>query len=355
MYLGKRLISLISSVLIASLIFTGCGSNLSQSVLSKGILTKEQKIYEEPGSNAEELNIEAIMNELTSEEYLSRLVGTDANTKSAQFIQNYYEAIGLEPFNDESYLEVVDLNNEMRSFFNPAGDNKNEVDNIIGVIKGEDSSKAIVISAHFDHVTIRSKLEEAATNTESQQISVNKIQGAIDNASGVATLLETAKELSAYYNDNKPPYDIIFAAFNAEELGLIGSRKFVSEFRDKYDKWYDINIDCIGIKGNNGLAVKNNDPLSQELYDDFIEVLDENEVYYEIVPYAMNEEGVIVGSSDHMSFRRANDASLIIGQDGITEIVHTEDDNMSIVDCKLIENIKDALVDFIIKNDNKIY
>ena len=335
MYLGKRLISLISSVLIASLIFTGCGSNLSQSVLSKGILTKEQKIYEEPGSNAEELNIEAIMNELTSEEYLSRLVGTDANTKSAQFIQNYYEAIGLEPFNDESYLEVVDLNNEMRSFFNPAGDNKNEVDNIIGVIKGEDSSKAIVISAHFDHVTIRSKLEEAATNTESQQISVNKIQGAIDNASGVATLLETAKELSAYYNDNKPPYDIIFAAFNAE--------------------WYDINIDCIGVKGNNGLAVKNNDPLSQELYDDFIEVLDENEVYYEIVPYAMNEEGVIVGSSDHMSFRRANDASLIIGQDGITEIVHTEDDNMSIVDCKLIENIKDALVDFIIKNDNKIY
>ena len=44
MYLGKRLISLISSV-IASLIFTECGSNLSQSVLSKGILTKEQKIY----------------------------------------------------------------------------------------------------------------------------------------------------------------------------------------------------------------------------------------------------------------------------------------------------------------------
>ena len=57
----------------------------------------------------------------------------------------------------------------------------------------------------------------------------------------------------------------------------------------------------------------------------------ENEVYYEIVPYAMNEEGVIVGSSDHMSFRRANDASLIIGQDGITEIVHTEDDNKIII------------------------
>ena len=329
--------------------------SFKQSVFSKGVLTKEQGSYNEAGKNPEDLNVESIMNELTSDEYLSRVVGTNENTKSAEFIKNYYEAIGLEPFNNGSYFQEVDLNKEMRSIFNPAGDNENEVDNVIGVIKGEDSSKAIVISAHFDHVTVRKKNEEAASNTDSQQISVSKIEGAIDNASGVAVLLESAKELANYYSDEKPPYDIIFAAFNAEELGLIGSRKFVSEFRDKYDKWYDINIDCIGVKGNNGLAVKNNDPLSQELYDDFIVVLDENEVYYEIVPYAMNEEGVIVGSSDHMSFRRANDASLIIGQDGITEIVHTEDDNMSIVDCKLIENIKDALVDFIIKNDNKIY
>ena len=54
-----------------------------------------------------------------------------------------------------------------------------------------------------------------------------------------------------------------------------------------YDDWYNINIDCVGVKGNEGLAVKNNDPASQELYDDFIEVLDEDDVYYEMVPYAM--------------------------------------------------------------------
>ena len=243
----------------------------------------------------------------------------------------------------------------MRSIFNPAGDNENEVDNVIGVIKGEDSSKAIVISAHFDHVTVRKKNEEAASNTDSQQVSVSKIEGAIDNASGVAVLLESAKELANYYSDEKPPYDIIFAAFNAEELGLIGSRKFVSEFKETYDDWYNINIDCVGVKGNEGLAVKNNDPASQELYDDFIEVLDEDDVYYEMVPYAMNEEGAVVGSSDHMSFRRENAASLVIGQDGITGVVHTDDDNMSIVDVELIDDIKEALVDFIIKTDEKIY
>lgn len=355
MYFAKNLISIISSTLILNLFSLGYGNNLNQNVISKYILINEQKLYKEDGNNPENLNIEKIMNELTSEKYLSRLVGTDANTNTAKFIQNYYKAIGLKPFNNGSYIEIVDLNKEMRYFFNPKGDNENEVDNIVGVIKGEDTSKAIVISAHFDHVMLKDKLENANDNSELSQICTSKIQGAIDNASGVATLLEAAKDLSVYYNDNKPPYDIIFAAFNAEELGLIGSRKFVNEFKSKYDKWYDINIDCIGVKGNNGLAVKNNDPLSQELYDDFIEILDKNDIYYEIVPYAMNEEGVIVGSSDHMSFRRVNDASLIIGQDGITGIVHSKDDNMSIVDCKLIENIKDALVDFIVKNDNKIY
>ena len=336
MYTKKRLISIISSALVVSLLFTGCGSSFKQSVFSKGILTEEQGSYNEAGKNPEDLNIESIMNELTSDEYLSRVVGTDENTKSAEFIKNYYESIGLEPFNNGSYFEKVELNKEMRSIFNPAGDNENEVDNVIGVIKGDDSSKAIVISAHFDHVTVRKKNQEAASNTDSQQISVSKIEGAIDNASGVAVLLESAKELANHYSDEKPPYDIIFAAFNAED-------------------WYNINIDCVGIRGNEGLAVKNNDPASQELYDDFIEVLDEDDVYYEMVPYAMNEEGAVVGSSDHMSFRRENAASLVIGQDGITGVVHTDDDNMSIVDVELIDDIKEALVDFIIKTDEKIY
>ena len=56
-----------------------------------------------------------------------------------------------------------------------------------------------------------------------------------------------------------------------------------------------------------------------------------------------------------MSFRRGDDAALVIGQDGIVGIVHSEEDNMSIVDFESIESIKDALVDFIIKSDNKIY
>lgn len=354
MNIKNKLISIISSILVLNLLFTGCSSTLDKDVSSKNIVTYEESLNIEAGKNPEKLDIESIMGELTSDEYLSRVVGTDENTKSEEFIKNYFEAVGLDPFNNGSFYHEVYLNKEMRSIFNPNEENNNKINNIIGVIKGKDSSKAIVISAHLDHVTVRERVEETS-NSEDSKIKVTKIEGAIDNASGIAVLLESAKDLTKYYKDEKPEHDIIFAAFNAEELGLIGSSKFVEEFKGNYGDWYNINIDCVGMKGNEGLAVKNTSPLCGELYDDFIEVLDEDKVYYEMVPYARNEEGRIVGSSDHMSFRRGNDASLVIGQDGIVGIVHSEADNMSIVDFELIESIKDALVDFIIKNDNKIY
>ena len=355
MNIRNKLISIISSVLVLNLLFTGCSGVVDKVVSSRGVIDYEEQLSTEAGKNPEKLDIESIMEELTSDEYLSRVVGTDENTRSAEFIKNYFEAISLDPFNNGSFYHEVYLNKEMRSIFNPNEENDNVVNNVIGVIKGKDSTKAVVISAHFDHVTVREKLEESSNSSESSQIKVTKIQGAIDNASGISVLLESAKDLVKYYKEEKPEHDIIFAAFNAEELGLIGSSKFVEDFKDSYEDWYNINIDCVGIKGNEGLAVKNTNPLCQELYDDFIEVLDEDKVYYEMVPYARNEEGRIVGSSDHMSFRRGNDSSLVIGQDGIVGIVHSEADNMSIVDFELIDSIKDALVDFIIKSDNKIY
>lgn len=354
MNIKNKLISIISSILVLNLLFTGCSSTLDKDVSSKNIVTYEESLNIEAGKNPEKLDIESIMGELTSDEYLSRVVGTDENTKSEEFIKNYFEAIGLDPFNNGSFYHEVYLNKEMRSIFNPNEENNNKINNIIGVIKGKDSSKAVVISAHLDHVTVRKRVEETS-NSEDSKIKVTKIEGAIDNASGIAVLLESAKDLTKYYKNEKPEHDIIFAAFNAEELGLIGSSKFVEEFKGNYKEWYNINIDCVGMKGNEGLAVKNTSPLCEELYDDFIEVLDEDKIYYEMVPYARNEDGRIVGSSDHMSFRRGNDASLVIGQDGIVGIVHSEADNMSIVDFELIESIKDALVDFIVKSDNKIY
>lgn len=348
----KRLVSVISGILVVGLLFTGCG-NKNETTSSQNISNGSVSV-EEIGKKPENLDVEEIITQLTSDEVLSRVVGSDANLKSAQFIKNYFEAIGLQPFVDGSYFHDVKSNARMRTVLEDV-DNGLGVKNVIGVIKGEDSSKAVVISAHFDHIVLINNKQAALSSSDSENLNVTKLQGAIDNASGVAVMLETAKDLAKNYKNNKPPYDIIFAAFNAEELGLIGSYAFVDEYNDSYDQWYNINIDCVGVKGGKGLAVDNNNEMCQALYDDFIKCLDKNKVPYEVTPYAMNDDGVIVGTSDHAIFKKYDNASLIVGQVGIVGLVHTEEDNLSIVDFKAIEEIKDAIVDFVKTTEGVIY
>lgn len=353
----NKIISILSSILVLSLLLSGCKDNSKTGIVNDNSIYNEVKIEDvindnvenqedetvvfKDGSNAYELNVEGIMDKLTCDDYLSRKVGTEENIKAMKFVRNYFEAIGLAPFNNGDYYH--DIRGVRGDFLSRLGVSSNsEVKNVIGVIKGEDSNNAVVISAHFDHIILND-----GQNT--------KLQGAVDNASGVSTLLESAKDLAEYYKDKKPAHDIIFAAFNAEEIGLIGSMAFVQDFQNNYDRWYNINIDCIGIKGDAGLAVKNDIEESQELYNDFINVLDKNDVDYEMVPYAMNDEGRVVGTSDNAVFSRYNNAALVIGQSGISDIVHTEEDNMEIIDVELIKEIKDVLVEFIIESDSKVY
>lgn len=84
------------------------------------------------------------------------------------------------------------------------------VRNVIGMIPGKDSSKSIIIGAHYDHLGIKND---------------SIYNGADDNASGVSGMLALAKNWSA--SKIKPPYNIVFASWTAEETGLLGSEYFV--------------------------------------------------------------------------------------------------------------------------------
>jgi Zn-dependent M28 family amino/carboxypeptidase len=104
-----------------------------------------------------------------------------------------------------------------------------QTENITGYIKGQDTTKTIVLTAHYDHVGI-----------------VNgKIHyGADDNASGTAALLETARLLSI---GEKPAYNVQFIAFSAEELGLLGSKEYVQHpFISLSQTLVNINMDMVG-------------------------------------------------------------------------------------------------------------
>jgi len=84
------------------------------------------------------------------------------------------------------------------------------VSNVTGIIRGKDSTKSIVVGAHYDHLGVRSGFI---------------FNGADDNASGVSGLLALAGKWSEH--GEKPACNIIFAAWNCEERGMHGSRYFV--------------------------------------------------------------------------------------------------------------------------------
>ncbi len=103
------------------------------------------------------------------------------------------------------------------------------VRNVLGHIQGVDSTKSIVIGAHYDHLGMRG-----------DQI----YNGSDDNASGVAGMLALAGRWVR--SGVKPPCNIIFAAWTAEEKGLLGSSFFVRNFDFNRQKiLLNVNFDMI--------------------------------------------------------------------------------------------------------------
>lgn len=91
--------------------------------------------------------------------------------------------------------------------------------NVIGLLRGSDPALAgeyVVFTAHLDHIG-----RGAAVNGD------DIYNGALDNASGVAVMLEAARALAA--SPVKPRRSILFAALTAEERGLLGAYRFTAQ------------------------------------------------------------------------------------------------------------------------------
>ncbi|MBW2393289.1 MAG: M20/M25/M40 family metallo-hydrolase [Deltaproteobacteria bacterium] len=98
---------------------------------------------------------------------------------------------------------------------------RDDVSNVIGVLAGKDpavADEAVVIGAHYDHLG----LGGFGSLAPSKRGQVHP--GADDNASGSAALLAVARELAG---GPAPRRTILFVAFTAEEIGLLGSAHFV--------------------------------------------------------------------------------------------------------------------------------
>jgi Zn-dependent M28 family amino/carboxypeptidase len=92
-----------------------------------------------------------------------------------------------------------------------------ESDNVVGILRGTDPAlrdEYVLISAHLDHVGVGEPIAGDAI-----------YNGAMDNASGIATMIETAAALAARGGLKR---SVIFAAVTAEEKGLLGSRYYAN-------------------------------------------------------------------------------------------------------------------------------
>lgn len=194
-----------------------------------------------------------------------------------------------------------------------------ETSNIIGVLKGSSNDlPPLIVSAHFDHL-----------GTDSLG---NYYNGALDNASGTAFMLELSKNLSSFI---KPKRDIIFVALTGEEFGLLGSKKFVSDYSNEISGGKAINFDMIGAP---------NVPLTLLSGTNSKDKLNKSE--YNLINSLKNISSDLgtkyvvkfEDSSDHASFSNIGIDSVTICHSDLSRI-HTPNDTVRFIDTDAIDNV----------------
>jgi uncharacterized protein len=186
--------------------------------------------------------------------------------------------------------------------------------NVLGILPGRDpnySDEAIILGAHYDH------LGKGPDGTV--------WSGANDNASGVAVLLEIAQRWHKY--GYIPRRTIIFAAWDAEEMGLIGSIYYVNNptypLRETIAM---IQLDMVGA-GGEILTIDGDQNLSER-------------IHHSAEMFGVQADISSFGRSDHVPFLEAGvPASLIIWMDSETTISHYHRpiDTASIIESKKLK------------------
>lgn len=181
---------------------------------------------------------------LASDELQGRGNGQPGLEKAADYIGAALRAAGLTGGGPaSSFFQAFDIVEDQRNGGQPAATSvvaaRARVRNVIGVLRGRDARLAeevIVVGAHYDHVGLG---DRHATGAPGQVHN-----GADDNASGIAALLEMA---SIAARTGGFPRTVVFVAFAGEEIGLLGSAHYVAHPTLPLERTVAmINLDMVG-------------------------------------------------------------------------------------------------------------
>lgn len=196
---------------------------------------------------------------------------------------------------------------------------KSETANVIGVLEGNDpamKNEAIVIGAHMDHLGDGLKY---GSLMESHVAEIHN--GADDNASGTAGVLELAEYFASVRNNLKR--SVIFMWFSGEEAGLIGSGYYVkSDLFNKYKIVSMINLDMVGRLTDNKLTIGGTGTSSI-----WVPLLDSLNKSFGFTA-AYNKDGF--GPSDHSSFY-GKDVPVLFFFTGLHKQYHRPEDDWDLI------------------------
>lgn len=208
-------------------------------------------------------------------------------------------------------------------------DEKRPTRNVLAKITGNDKKlkdEYIIIGAHMDHLGI----------TPMGDV----MNGANDNASGTATVMEIARIMKL--RDKKPKKTVIFAAFAAEEEGLLGSRYYADHPEYPLERTIsNINLDMVG-HGSGKV------PLNGVYYGPQIWNILKEKLPKEILDSVSPGRGG-PGGSDHTPFLEKGIPAFFIITRGAIKYHHSRDDNDLIRPemLKKVGDLVDAAVDIL--------
>lgn len=187
----------------------------------------------------EEKTIKKHVTYLASDKLKGRGTGTKEEKKAGDYIAKQFKKAGLQPKGNDGWFH----NFTFKKSSDPHGMSHDgpQVNsrNVVGYLDNG-AAYTIVIGAHYDHLGLGHDHNSLDANPD------GKIHnGADDNASGTAGVIEMAR----YYAGNgvKEQHNFLFLCFSGEELGLLGSKKYVENPTiDLGTVSFMVNMDMIG-------------------------------------------------------------------------------------------------------------
>lgn len=169
---------------------------------------------------------EATIGFLAGDELEGREAGFHGSRLASEYIVSLLQWMGVQPLNEtyyqpfEAYRKERQKKGRLEVHPDSIAKLKQEVHqklsmrNVLGMIPGKNKNEYVIVGAHFDHLGIDPALD-------GDQI----YNGADDNASGVSAVLQIARAFVA--SGQQPDRNVIFAFWDGEEKGLLGSKYFV--------------------------------------------------------------------------------------------------------------------------------